>query len=320
MIFDRSATTPLGMSPPPHFVAAGRSPGWDEDFKNKYELDADVRSEVRHLAYVDNFASFSLVQVEAALARDEFKNSLESSGVPVHDVTSANLDLELPGRRLAKGRVIHPLNRRRWRVMQACRWARTRGYLTGRELLVIVSHFTAYAILRRETLCILSACYAFMEKHWDKHHKLWPSVLRELQDIEDITPLVRRELIAPWHSRVGVRDASLWGAGVVVTSLSPHEVGEVGRVNERWRYRRGSLGEEAARARSLSLLSGAPCLTVLPARPFLVMFLKESRVSPGFLILPSTRTGGECCQYLGTLKKVFLYWKEGPARCVFATS
>ena len=58
------------------------------------------------------------------------------------------------------------------------------------------------AVLRRETLCVLSASYAYVQKHWDSAVPFWPSVLQELSDMETIVPLRRCDWSSAWCDRV----------------------------------------------------------------------------------------------------------------------
>eukprot|EP00973_Karenia_brevis_P001826 249415-Karenia_brevis.AAC.1 len=64
---------------------------------------------------------------------------------------------------------------------------RSRPTLSGRQLQRIVGHYISMSLIRRETMCVCNAIYAFISKYPDVQHKLWPSVRRELRWMECLT-------------------------------------------------------------------------------------------------------------------------------------
>ena len=68
---------------------------------------------------------------------------------------------------------------------------------------------------------------------------LWVEVKRELRWAASLLCLVKRDLAAPWSTRVHATDASLWGRGVVATERPVEEIKKLGRRNDRWRFNPG---------------------------------------------------------------------------------
>lgn len=87
-----------------------------------------------------------------------------------------------------------------------------------------------------ECLSIFGETYTFIRQHYHSPHRIWKSVRRELQIFISITPLIWRNLAAPWDSEVVAVDASTWGLGATSCDFSPSEVKDLGRFSERWRF------------------------------------------------------------------------------------
>ena len=104
---------------------------------------------------------------------------------------------------------------------------------------------TFAALVRRESLSVFSAVYAYMNDCGPRRARIWTAVRRELRWFAALVPLLGRQLDAEWSSRVYVTDASLWGRGVCVGNREPEKVAEAGRINERWRFRRDAEAEVA---------------------------------------------------------------------------
>ena len=173
---------------------------------------------------------------------------LERKGLVTHEITSASTSNEFVGLEF-KGNRVSIKRRRLWRIKFAIDTVLRRKFLSGACLRILVGHITWALLIRREGFALLSSCYMFIEKHTDKQTRLWPSVLRELSQIESILPLLSAELDISWYRKIAAVDASNFGIGVCERELDVDRVGDIGRVSERWRFK----VEDAIHARKHAL-------------------------------------------------------------------
>ncbi|CAE7886307.1 unnamed protein product, partial [Symbiodinium necroappetens] len=83
--------------------------------------------------------------------------------------------------------------------------------------------------------------------------RLWKSVADELDMFRHLAVLGVSDFKSPWSQEVLCTDASLSGYAVMSRSASPEVVGELGRHDERWRFRLGDAKHVAPRASALAL-------------------------------------------------------------------
>lgn len=102
---------------------------------------------------------------------------------------------------------------------------------------VIIGNICWVCLLRRESLCLLDACYKFATAASNKVTPLWKSVIFELDAISAILPLLQTNNSSVWHPTITCSDASLFGIGNCIKRESPEVLGKVGRCCERWRYK-----------------------------------------------------------------------------------
>ena len=82
-------------------------------------------------------------------------------------------------------------------LAQAVRSLERRMWAQPREVERLVGRFTHWILLHRAALSIFNAVYAFATKVGERRARLWPSVLRELQRVLAVLPLVRSDLARP---------------------------------------------------------------------------------------------------------------------------
>ena len=194
-------------------------------------VDADA-----NVIYADNLLTFSVTPGVTAEVIDRVSATLTASGMVVHEVEREALTTEALGWLFEDGHKIRPTRRRVRRCRLAVRAVVARGRVSGRVLEKLVGHLTFVSLLRRESMAILSAVYAFIRAHYREETVLWPSVRRELELWDGLAPLVWADLRRPWHPEVSMVDASHWGLGVVGARHDPSAVAAVGRWSERWRF------------------------------------------------------------------------------------
>ena len=147
-------------------------------------------------------------------------------GLDFHDCIEHTEGLELLGLVLSGDGRGHISNRRRWRLWSAIEHVLSRGFCTGHDLEVIMGHFTAMALIRREGLAVFQAGSIFASRHRHRYRRMWPAIRRELKWAQSFIPLLTCDLASPWTDSVYMADAAPWGCGIV-TALSTGEQGTV---------------------------------------------------------------------------------------------
>ena len=155
-------------------------------------------------------------------------NALRSKGLVVHEAVKI-LGWEFEQARL------RPMRHRIWRVILALRRALQTGFATGRQLEKILGHATFIALGRREVLRVFGETYTFIQRFYNRPHRVWGSVRREMSIWIGVAPLIWRDLTIPWSSEVTAVDASTWGLGATA-SYDRERVQKLGRFSERWRF------------------------------------------------------------------------------------
>ena len=122
--------------------------------------------------------------------------------------------------------------------------------VTGRMMRVLLGHITWAMLLRRPSLTLLSACYAFtVDSGGEVPRTAWTSVRRELGQIAATLPLLRCSLAAPFFQKVICSDASPFGLGVCSAWVPANEVAAAALQAERHRFH----SDSAVRARENAL-------------------------------------------------------------------
>ncbi|MCW3101501.1 MAG: symbB [Chthonomonadaceae bacterium] len=96
----------------------------------------------------------------------------------------------------------------------------TTGSASGRQLSQLIGKWIWVLLLRRPALAVLQHCYRFIEIADTRTFQLWPSVIRELNVLLGLLPLLYTDLSNNWAHAVPATDASLLGAGVCSTTLN----------------------------------------------------------------------------------------------------
>ncbi|CAK0896604.1 unnamed protein product [Prorocentrum cordatum] len=202
--------------------------------------------------YIDNFASLGTVKETVQLDGDSMERQLRGRGLTTRDVSGPQVDVDLLGFHIdgVKG-AIHIAPKRFWRLVTSLDYTLKHPLLTGAELERLIGHLTYVLLLRREVLSLLSASCVFVSKCYARRVRLWPSVRRELTWVRALLPLVWADLRGAWAPSVMAVDASMTGLGAVERSADPHDVGRIGRVRGRWRFKEHELVAEGSRARAL---------------------------------------------------------------------
>ena len=195
------------------------------------------RSDVRHAKYVDNYLTIGHDPHTVELSATRLQAQLNSEGLATHEIISAKQHVTFAGLDFdGEHATVRVGVRRAWRLRLAIDHILGSKAISGAAIEVIVGHFTWSAMVRRESLSIVSACYEFIRTFREKTAELWPSVVKELCWMRSILPMLRRDLSASWDSTITATDASNAGFGVCERHIDTRQVGNIGRVSERWRF------------------------------------------------------------------------------------
>ena len=253
---------PMGWTWALHFCQAALVSALEEEgFTAKHRIEdgqpspALVReSDLAAAGYVDNFAVVGRSSAAVVDGRDRITRNLVAKGLPVHGCDEAAAEtiftgLEFNGRR---GRIRVRPDRLRRLALSIDALLR-RGWASGPAMSVVTGHLTWAMISRRESLSIMAGIYAFVRRAGLKPIPLWPSVVRELAWLRATLPLWSCRLDLPWSASVHCSDASPYGRGVCERRLPLDIIAELGRANEKWRYK--TVNAITARRHALSSAS-----------------------------------------------------------------
>ena len=214
--------------------------------------------------YVDNFLVIGSSAEEVQQQGSSIRKSLEAAGYPVHETVECDSELDFIGLHLdGSAHEVRLGWRRIWRMRLAIRFLLERGKCSGLQLERVIGHLTWAAMLRRESLSVLSSCYSFSRQLQSGTARLWPTVRRELRQFAALLPLLCAEIGLPWDSTAYCSDSSDTGYAVLSRDVGVSTCSTWGRLNERWRFDY----EDAVKARSHAL--GDPTLIdPVSLRPF----------------------------------------------------
>ena len=159
-------------------------------------------------------------------------------GLDTHEWEEASDTFDLLGLSFEHG-VLSPKVARMWKLWQALRYVLKSGFLSSRQLSVLVGHFTSLAMVRRELLCVLRAVYPFIQRKFPRPVRIWRTVRREIKWMLASLPLMSCNLYLEWSPEVVAVDASEWSGGACKAQIDPQLVAMAGRFSERWRFNIG---------------------------------------------------------------------------------
>ncbi|CAK0810940.1 unnamed protein product [Prorocentrum cordatum] len=133
-------------------------------------------------AYVDDILVFggSKSLVDETMTR--LVGTFRSRGLPVHEIEPAALDADFLGLSLRGGRYLRIKPRNIWRLHFAISSLLRRGWCSGHMLRAVLGHITWTSMIRREVLTVLHSSYGYVGAFGPRHGKLWPSVIKDIQE------------------------------------------------------------------------------------------------------------------------------------------
>ncbi|CAK0836023.1 unnamed protein product [Prorocentrum cordatum] len=198
-------------------------------------------SHLAKILYIDNFASIGPTRARPDAATADVIASLADAGVKADmDPNSGTFGVhDLLGFSLVEHRATWALSARKfWKVKGALDYmvSSSQGF-TGAEMERLLGHLGSCFLLRREMLSLLYASCTFAQGAKLHRAPLWPSVRKELRWCRALLPLVTADMSRPWSPLITSYDASPWGYGVCETSVSASQSGQIGRLNDRSRWK-----------------------------------------------------------------------------------
>eukprot|EP00971_Amphidinium_carterae_P328838 6460920-Amphidinium_carterae.2 len=195
-----------------------------------------------HTQYVDNFICLSQSERVGRKVAEDADSRLRARGLPTHGVEVSTGGTTLGWTFDSEQPMVYVSRASAWRLIFALEELARRGRASGRELSVVIGHYTMRSLIRRELLSVFFTTYGYIQAFPSVVADLWPSMKDELLLGAALIPLAFRDLCAGMCEEVSVFDASSWGAGVLTKQI-PREVAErCCAFNDRWRFSR--RGEE----------------------------------------------------------------------------
>ena len=190
------------------------------------------------LPYCDNLAVGGGSQSHVEATRLRVVDRLREVGFGAHGEEEAALYAENLGFAIngLTGEV-GPTIKRGWKLRQAVSWLLQRPQISGHQLERLLGHFTFQFLACRPLLSIFRASYTFVQQNYKTPKRLWTSVLRELSQARALVFFARANIRRPWCPTVTMTDACFSSFGMVESDFDPDTVWNVGKNDERWRFR-----------------------------------------------------------------------------------
>ena len=216
----------------------------------QFDLREKRHSGTHHYVYVDNLGILSSDVHTVEEGMTEVQGVFEGKGLELHpgEVHTAVRALGCDLRGDLKASRITP--ERYHKLRQAIEGVLRRKKVSGRILEVIVGHATFAGLTNRILLSIFNTVYKYIHTHYEYPSTLWRTVREELWVFRSLMIYLHSDWTRPWNTYVTASDASLTGFGIVSSVWSVDEVSEVGRCQERCRFKR--LGSHSARDSALA--------------------------------------------------------------------
>ena len=189
--------------------------------------------------YVDNLGVIGADRNLVELAMSELQDVFNGQGLELHGSEVTKDYVEALGCVLEGKEMRSRCNPRRlWRIHHGIKALLRRGRCSGKVLEIIIGHCTFLGLICRPILSIFHAVYPFIRKHYLEVASLWQTVREELQAFMGVSFLLVQDWWRPWNRMVTSSDSSLVGYGVCKSWWPKQLVAEVGRIQERSRFRR----------------------------------------------------------------------------------
>ena len=192
---------------------------------------------VLNMPYCDNIHCLSTDSHSCEAAREEVCKGLEGLGFELHEEVSATSFFpSLGGIIDGKNGEIKPTSRRAWMMIFAFEYA-AHAIVSTSLIQRLLGHAMTICVLNRSGMSIFRHLYDFVESGCGPR-RLSPSEQRECLVFAGIVPLLVGDMRRDWSPTVTCTDASPQGFGICERQLEPEAVEDIGRWQERWRFKR----------------------------------------------------------------------------------
>ena len=204
------------------------------------------------LAYCDNLNIFGKDPKEVDNALSIVMKFLESKGFALHEVVYAT-PWSKPLGSFFNGydNLLGSRPDKAWTLQGALKWFGQGPRVSGKQVEIILGHFTHEALYARGALSVFRAAYTFVRDSYHTRQILWPSVRREMLVAAGLMPLLVAHLDLPWSPIVHTTDACMSGWGSCKGWVGSDLAKAHGQWSERWRFRRLTPEEWCPRRRAL---------------------------------------------------------------------
>ena len=199
----------------------------------------DPDGSTRHYVYVDNLGILSPHEGVVRNALQELDEHFSRQGLLLHPGEVSQGETKALGTILDGNQLCSKITPERFhRVRQSIRGILRRKRVSGRTLEIVIGHATFCALNNRMLLSCFHSCYKFIQACYYSPTALWTSARAELQAFAGMMIFLRSDWWRPWNELVCCSDASTTGFGVCTSFWNVVDVAEVGRVQERSRFKR----------------------------------------------------------------------------------
>lgn len=189
------------------------------------------------MPYCDNVHAVSLSRQGATDGKDRICKELRAMGFTMReDEEGSSTFRTLGGMIDGECGTISMTSSRAWNCIFAFRYL-LNAKVSGKLVQQLLGHAVVVSVLNRAGMSIFRHLYDFV--HDPVHpRQLRPSERRGVEIFIGLVPLLHGDLRKHWPPKVFCTDASPFGYGVVSKDFSIADVQEIGRWQERWRYKR----------------------------------------------------------------------------------
>eukprot|EP00435_Cladocopium_sp_Y103_P062452 s598_g24.t1 len=204
------------------------------------------------MPYCDNVHAMATDRDTCQTGCDRICGKLTDMGFSLHEEVSACTEMQTLGGVIdgVKGQV-RATTTRMWKIIlgfEHLLGSRVSPTLVQR----LLGHAMTLCVLNRSGMSVFRALYDFVEKKPNPRY-LNNTERQEVINFIGLVPLLVSDMRRPWSTTVTASDASPEGYGICQSEVTEEEAYNLGKWNERWRFRRLPPGEWKPRQRALGL-------------------------------------------------------------------
>ena len=249
-----------------HQLAVIRSLGIDE---KQLILDGRPPPIFDHTSYVsmpycDNIHSLALSQKLCDDGSCKIIEELKTLGFSIHEEEAASTTFATLGGEIdGEAGKVKMTRKRAWDLILAFEFVADH-MVHPTTMQRLLGHAMFFSTLNRSGMSVFRRCFDFVEKGGEARF-LGSREREECLNFAGIIPLLFADIRRHWSSTILCTDASPSGYGICEREVSAECVSDLGRWNERWRFKRLPPSEWAPRRRAMGLDPFSDPFTVVQA-------------------------------------------------------